>query len=85
MAYEAEVNRVLPQHRMIGLCTYPLDSCPADAVKEVFRNHQFAPGQIAGERKMIESPSFKAAKEELGRTAISKIRRRKQLTWIPLR
>ena len=48
MAYEAEVNRVLPQHRMIGLCTYPLDGCPADAVKEVFRNHQFAPGRIAG-------------------------------------
>lgn len=65
MAYEAEVNRVLPQHRMIGLCTYPLDGCPADAVKEVFRNHQFAPGRIAGERKMIESSSFKAAKEAL--------------------
>ena len=65
MAYEAEVNRVLPQHRMIGLCTYPLDGCPADAVKEVVRNHQFALGRIAGEREMIESSSLKAAKEEL--------------------
>jgi two-component system, sensor histidine kinase PdtaS len=65
MAYEAEVNRVLPQHRMIGLCTYPLDGCPADAVKEVVRNHQFAPGRIAGERDLIERSSLKAAKEEL--------------------
>jgi signal transduction histidine kinase len=67
MAYEAEVNRVLPQHRMIGLCTYPLDGCPADAMKEVVRNHRFAPGRIAGEPEMIESSSFKAATGELRR------------------
>ena len=65
MAYEAAVNRVLPQHRMVGLCTYPLDGCPPDAVKEVVRNHQFAPRRIAREREMIESSSLKAAKEEL--------------------
>jgi len=67
MAYEAEVNRVLPQHRMIGLCTYPLDGCPADAVLEVVRNHQIALGRIAGEWEMIESSSLKVAREELGR------------------
>jgi signal transduction histidine kinase len=44
MAYEAEVNRVMPQHRMIGLCTYSLDGCPSDAVLEVVRNHRFALG-----------------------------------------
>ena len=86
MAYEAEVNRVLPQHRMIGLCTYPLDRCPADAVLEVVRNHQFALGRIAGEWEMIESSSLKVAKEELRRRmTISKIRRSKQVNWIPLR
>ena len=67
MAYEAEVNRVLRQHRMIGLCTYPLDRCTADGVLEVVRNHQFALGRIAGEWEMIESSSLKVAKEELRR------------------
>jgi signal transduction histidine kinase len=67
MAYEAAVNGFLSQHRMIGLCTYPLDGCPPDAVKEVVRNHQSAPGPIAGEREMIERSSLKAAKEELRR------------------
>jgi len=67
MAYEAEVNRVFPQHRMIGLCTYPLDGCTADAVLEVVRNHQFALARIAGKREMIGSSSFKIANGELKR------------------
>jgi signal transduction histidine kinase len=44
MAYEAEVDRVLPQHHATGLCSYPLDACTADEVLEVVRNHQFALG-----------------------------------------
>jgi hypothetical protein len=49
MTYEAEVNRVLPQHRMIGLCRYPLDGCPPDVVLEIVHNHQFALELIAEE------------------------------------
>jgi signal transduction histidine kinase len=64
MAYEAEVNRVLPQHRMIGLCTYALDGCPASAVLEIVRNHQFVRGRLAGKWEMLES-SLKVANEEL--------------------
>jgi signal transduction histidine kinase len=45
MAYEAEVGRVLPQHRMIGLCTYPLDACPPHAVLRLIRTHELAVGQ----------------------------------------
>ena len=67
MAYEAEVNRVFPQHRMIGLCTYPLDGCPVGAALEVVCNHQFALGRIAGEWKTIESSSMKVAEEACGR------------------
>ena len=44
MAYEAAVDRALPQHRITGLCTYPLDACTADEVMQVVRNHQFAMG-----------------------------------------
>jgi signal transduction histidine kinase len=65
MVYEAEVNRVFPQHRMIALCTYSLDNCSAEAVLEVVRNHQFALARIAGEWERIESSSFKIAKGEL--------------------
>ena len=65
MAYEAEVNRVLPQHRMIALCTYPLDGCPTDAVLEIVHNHQSALVPIAEEWEMIEISRLKAAKEEL--------------------
>jgi signal transduction histidine kinase len=61
MVYEAEVNRVFPQHRMIGLCTYALDGCSAEAVLEVVRNHQFTLARIAGEWEMIESSSFSIA------------------------
>jgi signal transduction histidine kinase len=65
MAYEAEVHRVLPQHRMIGLCTYPLDRCPPDAVLEIVHNHQSALVSIEEEWELIESSRLKAAKEEL--------------------
>jgi signal transduction histidine kinase len=67
MAYEAEVNRAFRQHRMIGLCTYPLDRCTADGVLEVVRNHQSALGRIAGEWEMLEASSLKIASEELRR------------------
>src|SRR5262249_6965141 len=62
MAYEAEVNRAFPQHRMIGLCTYPLDGCSSEALLEVIRNHQFTLARITGEWEMIESSSLKVAK-----------------------
>ena len=55
IAYEAEVNRAFPQHRVTGLCTYLLDACPADAVLEIARNHHFTVAQIAGEWEMIET------------------------------
>jgi MEDS: MEthanogen/methylotroph, DcmR Sensory domain len=71
LAYEGEVNRVLPQHRMIGLCTYPLDHCTADGVLEVVRNHRFALGRIAGEWELIESSSLKA--EQTGHWDTAKV------------
>jgi signal transduction histidine kinase len=63
MAYEAEVNRVFPQHRMIGLCTYHLDRCTPDAVLEVVRNHHTTRARIAGEWEMIESSRFRETSE----------------------
>jgi signal transduction histidine kinase len=67
MAYEAEVNRTLRQHRMIGLCTYPLDRCTPNGVLEVVRNHQFVLGRIAGDWEMLASSRLKVANEDLRR------------------
>src|SRR5262249_25302679 len=65
LVYEAAVNRVFPQHRMVGLCTYSLDGCSADVVLEVIRNHQVALSRIPGDWGMIENSSFKVAQGAL--------------------
>ncbi|MEM2144136.1 MAG: MEDS domain-containing protein [Candidatus Jordarchaeaceae archaeon] len=38
--YEAEINEVIRNHRMIALCTYPLQKCTGSDVIEVIRNHE---------------------------------------------
>ena len=40
--YEAAVDAVLGQYRMLALCTYSLERCGASEVADVIRNHQFA-------------------------------------------
>jgi PAS domain S-box-containing protein len=40
--YEAAVDGVLGQYRMLALCTYSLERCGASEVADVIRNHQFA-------------------------------------------
>ena len=40
--YEAAVDRVLGQYRMLALCTYSVDRCGASEMADVIRNHQFA-------------------------------------------
>ncbi len=41
-AYEADVHAAFHQRRIVALCSYPLESCNADAVLEVQRNHEFS-------------------------------------------
>ena len=54
--YEAAVDRVLGQYRMLALCTYSLDRCGASEVADVIRNHQFAlikrDGTLGGVREL---------------------------------
>jgi RNA polymerase sigma-70 factor (ECF subfamily) len=42
MAYEHRVNEVFPRYRVIGLCTYCLETCSAEDVMEIARRHEFA-------------------------------------------
>jgi len=63
--YEKEVNSVISKHKMIAICTYPLEKCGAYEIIDVVSNHQFA--LIRGEDKweIIESSERKKAEETL--------------------
>ncbi len=53
--YEAAVDGVLGQYRMLALCTYSLDRCGAAEVADVIRNHQFALIKRDGAWELFES------------------------------
>ncbi len=63
--YEAAVNSVIGQHRMIAVCSYCLDKCNASEVIDVVSNHQFAIIRQEGEWRLIESSEHKRAEEEI--------------------
>jgi signal transduction histidine kinase len=72
MAYEAEVNRSFPSHRIIGLCTYSTEGCGADAMLEVIRNHQLPLARISGRSEIIEGsiPKERTAHLETAKAAL---------------
>ena len=53
--YEAAVDGVLGQYRMLALCTYSVDRCGASEVADVIRNHQFALMKRDGVWEVFES------------------------------
>jgi PAS domain S-box-containing protein len=53
--YEAAIDRVLGQYRMLALCTYSLERCGASEVADVIRNHQFAIIKRDGRWELFES------------------------------
>ena len=57
--YEASVNSVIGQHRMLALCTYSLTKCSASEVLDVVANHQFALAKRAGRWECIEGSANK--------------------------
>jgi PAS domain S-box-containing protein len=63
--YEAKVNNVIGQYRMIAACTYNLDKCDGTAVIDVVKNHQFALINQEGKWDIIESAIYKQAKDAL--------------------
>ena len=64
MAYEATVDRVIGQHRMIALCCYPLEKCGAPEVIDVVSTHQSALIRRAGRWETIESGQRKRAESD---------------------
>jgi PAS domain S-box-containing protein len=67
--YEAKVNDVIGQYRMLAICTYCLDKCDGAAVINVVKNHQFAMVKQEGKWDIIESTIYKQAKEQIAHLA----------------
>jgi signal transduction histidine kinase len=63
--YEAEINNVIGQYRMLALCTYCLDRCNAHEIIDVVRNHEFALIKQEGKWEIIENSTYKKTKEVL--------------------
>jgi signal transduction histidine kinase len=53
--YEAAVNSVIGEHRMIALCSYALNKCGAMEILDVVANHQFALIRRGGSWSLIET------------------------------
>ena len=67
--YEAAVDRVLGQYRMLALCTYSVDRCGASEVADVIRNHQFALIKRDGRWEVFESFDRRRMQEDARRRA----------------
>ena len=63
--YEATVDQVICNYRMLAICTYSLDRCRAAEVMDVVSNHQFALVKREGKWKAIESAKRKRAEKAL--------------------
>jgi PAS domain S-box-containing protein len=53
--YEAAINNVIGQHRMMALCTYSLERCGASEIMDVIKNHEFALMKRLGQWEIVES------------------------------
>jgi len=62
--YEATVDRVIGEHRMIAVCSYSLDRCGASELVDVVSNHEFALLRRGGEWEAIGSAERKRAEKE---------------------
>lgn len=63
--YEAAVNNVIGEHRMLAVCTYCLDRCTASEIIDVVSNHQFALIKREGTWEIIESAQHKETLDAL--------------------
>ena len=65
--YEAAVNAVIGNHRMIAMCSYALEKCGAREIIDVVANHQFALIKKSGCWEIMESRQRRRVEEELQR------------------
>ena len=55
--YEASVNGVLGNYKMLAICTYSLLKCGVKEIVDVVKNHEFALAMTAGIWQVIHNPA----------------------------
>jgi len=63
--YEATVNGIIGEHRVLALCTYSLGKCGSSEIIEVISAHQSALIRREGKWEHIESTEKRIAQEEI--------------------
>jgi len=63
--YEAAVDGVIGDYRILALCTYWLERCSVSDVLDVVRNHEFALVRRRGRWELLESSGYSQTKEAL--------------------
>jgi PAS domain S-box-containing protein len=63
--YEAIVDSVIGEHRMIAICTYSLDRCEASEILDVMNNHEVTLVKRNGLWRTVESDERKRLKKML--------------------
>jgi len=69
--YEAAINRVIGDHRIIALCTYAIERCNAVEIIDVVNTHQFALIKRSGTWEIIQSEQHKRVQAALRQGAAS--------------
>ena len=62
---EKTVNNVISKHKMLAICSYPLDKCGASEIVDVTSNHQFALIGREGKLEIIENTECKKAEGKI--------------------
>jgi DNA-binding CsgD family transcriptional regulator len=65
--YENALDRSLADHKMIVLCTYPLQTSRAVDILDVARAHQCTIARRNGNWEFLETPELKQAKQQIRR------------------
>ncbi|MBI4334895.1 MAG: MEDS domain-containing protein [Chloroflexi bacterium] len=66
--YEAAVQSVIGNYRMLAICTYSLDKCSTSDVLDVMRTHEFALIRKEGDWQIIENAAYRQAERALGKS-----------------
>ena len=59
--YEAAINDVIGDMKLLVLCTYSLKKCGVVEIMDVIKNHEFALAMNQGEWQMVSMPTFTSA------------------------
>jgi PAS domain S-box-containing protein len=64
-AYEAEINNVIDNYKMLVLCTYSIEKCHTDEIIDVVINHEFGMIKRNGKWTLIQSTAQKKVADAL--------------------